>query len=139
ADASDADHDLVSSLGADVVVPRGDDVAEAIRANAPDGVAGWADGSVQNELVLPALADGGAYTSVRGWAGPEGGVRGISFSATWVREYATEQARLDRLRAQAEEGQLTLRVAATYPAERAAEAHRRLEAGGTRGRLVIEF
>jgi len=30
-------------------------------------------------------------------------------------------------------------VADTYPPERAADAHRRLEAGGTRGRLVIEF
>jgi hypothetical protein len=34
---------------------------------------------------------------------------------------------------------VTLRVAGTVPKERAAEAHRRLEAGGTRGRLVIEF
>ena len=34
---------------------------------------------------------------------------------------------------------LTLRVAAVYPAEQAPEAHRRLEAGGTRGRLVLEF
>lgn len=139
ADASEADQKLVSALGADVIVPRGDDVADAIRAEAPDGVQGLADGSVQNELVLPALADGGAYTSVRGWAGPEGGERGISFSTTWVVEYATDQARLDRLRAQVDEGQLTLRVAQTYPAAEAGEAHRRLEAGGTRGRLVIEF
>ncbi len=139
ADASDADRELVASLGADVVVPRGDDVAEAIRAAAPDGVAGLADGSVQNELVLAALADGGAYTSVRGWAGPDGGERDITFSATWVVQYATDQARLDRLRAQAEAGEVTLRVAETYPADRASEAHRRLEAGGTRGRLVIEF
>ena len=36
-------------------------------------------------------------------------------------------------------GVLTLRVAGTYAAERASEAHRRLEAGGTRGRLVITF
>jgi NADPH2:quinone reductase len=38
-----------------------------------------------------------------------------------------------------ESGAITLRVAATYPPERASDAHRRLEAGGTRGRLVIEF
>jgi NADPH:quinone reductase-like Zn-dependent oxidoreductase len=30
-------------------------------------------------------------------------------------------------------------VAATFPPEQAAQAHRILEAGGTRGRLVIEF
>jgi NADPH2:quinone reductase len=39
----------------------------------------------------------------------------------------------------AETGQLTLRVARVLPAEHAAEAHRILEAGGTRGRLVLEF
>jgi len=38
-----------------------------------------------------------------------------------------------------DEGKLTLRVAASYPAEQAAEAHRRLEAGGTRGRISIAF
>ncbi len=139
ADASEADRDLVASLGPDIVVPRGDDVAEAIRAAAPGGVAGLADGSVQNELVLAALADGGAYTSVRGWSGPEGGDRDITFSATWVVQYATDHARLDRLRAQTEAGEITLRVAETYPAADASQAHRRLEAGGTRGRLVIEF
>ena len=45
----------------------------------------------------------------------------------------------DRLRQLVVSGAITLRVAATYPPERAAEADRRLEAGGTRGRLVIEF
>lgn len=43
------------------------------------------------------------------------------------------------LRAQAEAGVLTLRVARTMPASRATEAHRLLEAGGVPGRLVLEF
>ena len=34
---------------------------------------------------------------------------------------------------------LALRVAATFPPERAAEAHRLMEAGGLRGRAVIVF
>jgi len=34
---------------------------------------------------------------------------------------------------------VTLRVARTFPAEQASEAHRLLEAGGTRGRFVLEF
>jgi hypothetical protein len=34
---------------------------------------------------------------------------------------------------------LTLRVAELLPAERAAEAHQRLAAGGVRGRLVLRF
>jgi hypothetical protein len=57
----------------------------------------------------------------------------------WVRDYARERAKLDRLREQVEEGASTLRVAGTFGVDRAGEAHRILEAGGTRGRLVIEL
>ncbi|MFE9352783.1 zinc-binding dehydrogenase [Streptomyces olivaceoviridis] len=53
--------------------------------------------------------------------------------------YAREHAELDRLRRLAEEGRLTPRVARVLPAERAADAHRLLEAGGLRGRLVLTF
>ena len=87
--------------------------------------------------IIPAVRDGGAFTAVRGFQGvPQ---RNIHFTTTWVRSYAQEWEKLDRLRQQVEAGELTLRVAETYPPERAAEAHRRLEAGGTRGRLVIAF
>lgn len=137
ADASEADKDLVSMLGADIVVPRGDGFAAAVREHVPGGVDGLADGAVQNDAVIGAIADGGAFTSVRGFTGdPQ---RDIRFSTTWVTSYAEDHARLDQLRQQAEAGLVTLRVAETYPAERAAEAHRRLEAGGTRGRCVITF
>ncbi len=137
ADASEADEKLVKSLGADIVVRRGDDVATRFRAHFPNGVDGLADGAVLNERVVPAVKDGGAFTSVRGYRG--NGERGIRFSATMVRDYDGEFEKLDRLRQQVEDGTLTLRVAETYPPERAGEAHRRLEAGGTRGRLVIQF
>jgi NADPH:quinone reductase-like Zn-dependent oxidoreductase len=137
ADASEADEKLVRSLGADIVVRRGNDVAQRIRQHAPQGVDGLADGAVLNQLAVPAVRDGGAFTSVRGFLGePQ---RGIRFSATTVRSYDCEYEKLDRLRQLAEAGALTLRVADTFPPERASEAHRRLEAGGTRGRLVIRF
>ncbi|MBT7665587.1 MAG: NADP-dependent oxidoreductase [Rhodospirillaceae bacterium] len=136
ADASEADEALVASLGADIVVRRGDDVADRIREHFPNGVDGLADGAVQNDLVIPALRDGGVFTAVRGFEGEA--ERGIKFTATWVRTYDCEFEKLDRLRQQAEDGVITLRVAEIYPADRAAETHRRLEAGGTRGRLVIE-
>jgi len=137
ADASEKDEPLVKSLGADIVVRRGDDVATRIREHFPEGVDGLADGAVLNELVIPAVRDGGAFTSLRGFAGaPQ---RDIRFLKTFVFEYYGRFDKLDRLRRQVEDGTLTLRLAATYPMEQAAEAHRRLEAGGTRGRLVIEF
>ena len=137
ADASEADRELVTDLGADIVVLRGDDVATRFRQHFSDGVDGLADGAVQNELVIPAVRDGGAFTSVRGFIGEP--LRDISFTATMVRTYAGEFETLDRLRQVVESGSITLRVADTYTPERAGEAHRRLEAGGTRGRLVIEF
>ena len=137
ADAAAADEQLVADLGADFVVRRGDDVADRIREIAPEGVDALADGAVLNELAVGAVRDGGAFASVRGWSGT--GERGITFHTTWVRDYDHRADLLDRLREQVEEGTIALRVAALYPPERANEAHRRLEAGGTRGRCVIEF
>lgn len=136
ADASRTDAALVRSLGADVVVERGDDIAARIRAAAPQGVDGLADGSFQSGRAAGAVRDGGCFASVRGWRGDE---RGITFHRTSVREYDHRADLLDRLRRQVEDGRITLRVAATFPAERAAEAHRRLEARGTRGRLVLTW
>ena len=137
ADAAEADEELVRGLGADVVVRRGDDVAGRIRERFPDGVDGLADGSVQDALVLPAVRDGGAVATVRGYRGD--GQRGLRMFPTLVRRVAQDRAALDGLRQQAEDGVLTLRVAETFPAEKAAEAHRKLEAGGVRGRLVLTF
>jgi NADPH2:quinone reductase len=136
ADASPADEALVRGLGADVVIPRGDDIAAQIRKVAPEGVDGLADGAVQSEKAAGAVRDGGSFASVRGWSGEE---RGIIFHKTFVREYDHRADLLDRLRQLVEAGQITLRVAATFPPEQAAEAHRRLEARGTRGRLLIVF
>jgi NADPH:quinone reductase-like Zn-dependent oxidoreductase len=137
ADAAEADEELVRSLGADVVVRRGEDVAARVRERFPDGVDGLADGAVQDAAVLPAVRDGGVVTTVRGYRGD--GQRDLRVSPVLVRRYAEEAEALDRLREQVEKGELTLRVAQTFPAADAAEAHRRLEAGGVRGRLVITF
>jgi NADPH:quinone reductase-like Zn-dependent oxidoreductase len=56
-----------------------------------------------------------------------------------VARAALDRSGLDRLRQQAEDGVLTLRVARTFPAADAAEAHRLLARGGVRGRLVVTF
>jgi NADPH:quinone reductase len=137
ADASVADEDLVRALGADIVVRRGPEVASNILEHASHGVDGLADGSVQCEQIVAAVRDGGGIATVRGWADSVG--RGITVHPVWVREYAHEQTKLDGLRRLVEDGSVTLRIAQEFTAEQAGEAHRILQAGGTRGRLIITF
>jgi NADPH2:quinone reductase len=50
---------------------------------------------------------------------------------------AQDRPALERLRQQAEDGILTLRVAPTFAAEQAADTHRLLEGCGVRGRSVL--
>ena len=137
ADASEADEELVRGLGADVVVRRGDGVTDRILEAVPGGVDGLADGAVLDDAVLPAVRDGGGIATVRGYTGPD--ERGISWHPVWVGSYAQEHAKLDRLREQVESGVVTLRVAGAFPADQAPETHRRLEAGGVRGRHVLTW
>ena len=139
ADAAPRDEALVRSLGAGEVVARGDDFARRVRRIVPGGVDGLIDAAVMNAVAVPAVRDGGRIATLRGYDGGDGGNRGITFFPVFVRNYATERDKLDEFRNLAEQGGLTLRVAATLPAERAPEAHRLLEAGGVRGRLVLVF
>lgn len=137
ADAKDSDVDLVRELGADEVVERGDGFADRVRQLVPDGVPGLADGALLNEKAVPAVADGGRVVTVRGWDGPA--ERGVTVQPVLVVDGATDTAALERLVRQTEEGVLSLRVARVLPAESASEAHRLLEAGGVRGRIVLDF
>ncbi len=137
ADAAPADEALVRVLGADVVVARGPGVATDIRRAVPLGVDGLVDAALLGAVVHGAVADGGGVAAVRHWEGdPE---RGITVHNFAVSQSAHHTARLDRLREQAEDGTLSLRVSRVLPASRAAEAHRVIEAGGVRGRLVLDF
>jgi NADPH:quinone reductase-like Zn-dependent oxidoreductase len=137
ADAKESDRALIEGLGADVVLPRGDGFAAAVRDRFPDGVDALLDGSLQAAEVTPAVRDGGAVATVRGWDGDDD--ERLSYHPVMVRDAAERRDLLDRLRRQADAGQLALRVADVLPAVEADEAHRRLEAGGVRGRLVLDF
>jgi len=138
ADAAAADEALVRGLGADVVVARGEAAnAAAIREAFPDGVDAVIDAALLGPAILPAVRDEGQLIAVRPFAGET--ERGIAIGLALVGDYATNQPALQELSRQAAAGELTLRVAGTYPADQAAQAHRRLEAGGVRGRLLITF
>jgi NADPH2:quinone reductase len=135
ADAADSDRELVKELGADVVVDRGDGLADRIRQVLPAGVDGVVDAALYTDAIAAAVRDGGAVTSARQHVGSS--ERSITWHVVSVTEHTTRTDVLNTLRDLVDNGTLTLRVADTLPALRAAEAHRRLEAGGLRGRLVL--
>lgn len=135
--ASQSDEALVRGLGADLIVERGDDIGARIRSRLPSGAPGLIDCATLDAGALPAIADGGGLVTLKGWTGPS--ERGIVIHPVSSFGSATDTSLFDRLVSQVEQGTLTLRVADVLPAKDAAEAHRRLAAGGVRGRLVLDF
>ena len=137
ADTSEADDDLVQSLGADIVKLRGEGFADEVLTEFPKGVDAVIDAAVMEDDIVPAVKDGGTVITIRGAKGERD--RGVTFEPIWVSNYAKEQAKLDTLRQQVEDDVLTLRVAEVLQMDEAPEAHRKMEAGGIRGRIVLEF
>ena len=138
ADAAPKDEALVSSFGADVLLPRGDALVAAVRTEVPEGVDAVFDTALLRRAMFPAIRQGGALAVVRTWDGDdvEQGIR-IEKVQVWTVLERTDW--LQEVRELAGEGVLLPRVAGTYPPEAAGDAHRRLEAGGLRGRDVIVF
>ena len=137
ADAKADDTALVESFGAQQVVERGPAMAAAVRGRYPDGVDAVLDAALLGEAVLPAVRDGGQLLAVRAFDGQT--QRGITLKQVLVGQHLHEGHRIAELAELVNQGVLTLRVAEEIPAAQAAEAHRRLEAGGVRGRLVLTF
>jgi NADPH2:quinone reductase len=135
--AAPSDEKLVRGLGADLIVDPDGDIGVQIRDQLRGGAPGVIDGAALDALALPAVADGGGLVTLKGWNGPS--ERDIVIHPISSFSSATDTALFDRLRSQVEEGILSLRVAEVLPAREAGEAHRRLAAGGVRGRLVLDF
>ncbi|WP_329459837.1 zinc-binding dehydrogenase [Streptomyces sp. NBC_01497] len=143
ADAAPADEDLVRGFGADKIVARGSGITERLRALYPHGVDALADAALIGPALFGAVRDGGTFVRFRS-AGEPGGYESdatgrIAVRTTFVPDYAGRTDKLHQIRELAEAGVLIPRVAQTYSADEAAAAHRRLAAGGVRGRLVITF
>jgi NADPH2:quinone reductase len=112
------------------VIPAGRGQADSVEPCSVDAVlhtAGPTD-------VIRTVREGGGYLSVVPGGAPEP-ERGIEPEVHYVEASGPQLRELAKL---VEEGVLTPRVADVLPLGSAAEAHRRLEAGGLRGRLVLD-
>ena len=128
--ASARNHDYLRALGAEPV-EYGPGLAERVRAIAPGGVDAVLD-LIGGEALAesPALlAPGGRLASVA-----DGAVLGLGGSYVFVRPDSLDLAALAGL---AEQGQLTVDVAAVFPLERAADAQRLNMDGHTRGKVIV--
>ena len=136
-DAAPAEVELIESFGADRVVPRGVGTEDGIREIYPDGVDAIIDAALLGPAVIGAVRDGGQFLAVRPYQGETD--RGIGVHLVLVGKHLHEGHRIAELADLVSKGVLTLRVAEVLPADHAAEAHRRLAAGGVRGRLILTF
>lgn len=131
--AGEGDEDLVRGLGAELFVPRTAPLAESVRALVPGGVDAVLDAAVVGVQALDAVRNSGKFIAVVAGGNPPP-LRGIDVRIVWVRADGTTLRGVVRL---AEQGKLTPRVADTLPLADVAEAHRRFEKSGVRGRLVL--
>jgi NADPH2:quinone reductase len=138
ADAGPADEELVQGFGADAVLPRGEGLPAAVRAAVPAGVDAVFDTALLGRSIFPAIRPGGALAFLRSWDGDDV-EDGIRIERVWVGGVIERTDWLLELGELAAAGVLRPRVAATFPPERAADAHRLMEAGGLRGRAVLVF
>ncbi|WP_026119548.1 NADP-dependent oxidoreductase [Nocardiopsis ganjiahuensis] len=129
--ASEANHDYLRSLGA-IPVTYGDGLADRIRDVAPNGVDAALDAA--NEAGLKAALDLVQDPDRVGTiAAPEAAKK---LGALWIGSQRSTERLTDLVNLYTEGG-LRILVRATYPLARAAEAHRNVESGHGRGKVVL--
>ena len=127
--ASESNHEFLRGLGVEPVT-YGDGLVERVRELAPQGVDVVADfvGEVLDDT-LAVLAEGGRHGSVAdGSVAEKGGLY------AWVRPNAADLQALSDL---ADEGKLTVPVAASFPLEETAKAFELSQGGHVRGKIAI--
>lgn len=137
ADAKASDVELLKRLGAQAIVPRGEALTEAVRRQFPQGVDGLVDAALLGNAAGALVREGGVAVTVRRAnpiTDPRLVVRHVS-----VTDRVEDHAALDRVAQWFRDGVLTPRVALRVPGAEAAEAHRRVDQGGLRGRAVLLF
>ncbi|MFH9010543.1 NADP-dependent oxidoreductase [Streptomyces sp. NPDC017943] len=151
AEAAEKDEPLLKELGAEIVVPRDAGpaaprpqapvspaaLAERYRRAVPQGVDALVDAAVLGEPVLDVVRDRGAVVTCR--PGALHLPRGIVRHELNVMAYPDKAGALTELAALACEGVLSVRTDSLLAPSAVPEAHRRLAAGGVRGRQLVVF
>jgi NADPH:quinone reductase-like Zn-dependent oxidoreductase len=127
ASATYDDEEWVRGLGVDTVIPRSADLADV------GPVPAVLDAVPVGEPAGAAVGDSGVLVSTRPTP-PVDPARRVRQDVVLVRP---DRAALRELVEAVAKGQLRTRVAATLPLAEAADAHRRFETGGLRGKLVL--
>jgi NADPH:quinone reductase-like Zn-dependent oxidoreductase len=132
---------LVRRLGADVAIDgRTGDISATARAFAPkgaDAVLGFAGGDAL-EKCLDALRAGGKFaypTGVEPVPKSRPGLNTIPYDALFG-DQKVQWAELNRA---VEAKKFEVPIAATFALAEAADAHRRVEAGGVRGKVLLKI
>ena len=134
--ASPRNHDYLRSLGADEAIDyRGDWVAAA-RTIVPRGVDAVFDcvGGETFRRSFEAVRDGGRVVTIVAFGEEVEPGRGITHHVFSAR---AERRKLEKLSEMFDTGELRVEIDNMLPLEEAAKAHKRVEAGHTRGRIVL--
>lgn len=137
ADGHADDAALLTSLGAELVVPRGQGIVDAVRSSVPEGVDGIIDGARIGPALTSVMRDGGAYVQVR--REPPTSDRRVRYETIMVTDHLDNTAAIRQAMELAGKGIIRPLVARRLPMEQAADAHRLVEQGGLRGRVVLLF
>lgn len=129
--ASERNHAFLRSLGAEPVT-YGPGLADRIRELCPEGITLALDaiGGEAVDVSMELIGDRARVVTLTDWrAAQKHGIRRIGTDRS--------TQRLSQLTEWHTEGKLRVTVADEFPLEEAAEAHRRIESGHTRGKLVL--
>ncbi|KJK48208.1 NADPH:quinone reductase [Lentzea aerocolonigenes] len=129
--ASEANHEFLRGLGA-VPLTYGAGLAERVAAVAPNGVDAAVDTAGSGSLtdIVAIVGDNSRVATIADFGAAALGVTLVSGNAN----AATHLAEASRL---GENGSYTPPLQATYPLEKAADAHAHVQGGHTRGKVLI--
>ncbi len=129
-------HDYLLSLGAAEAIDYHGDWVAAARTIAPDGVDAVFDcvGGETFRHGFAAVREGGRVVTIVAFGEEIEPGRGIAHHAFSAK---AERHKLEKLSKMFDDGELRVEIKDVLPLEEAAEAHGRVEAGHTRGKIVL--